>query len=204
MSVITLSQVKTYLGISDTSQDTAISAMIPIIDAKVKLICGSNFHKQLYCQTTADSPNVIIYGDDVTFNYQTNPTPDVRLLLSELQSGTTITGDGIPDDSYITEVYYEGGLYEYTYTPYFVLNAKATESSNSVYLYAGINIAYHPVIAKGIQWLINQQTTDISDGLWTSRSVGPLSVSKSVTDNRFEQKYGMPAWFVKALPRYHK
>ena len=202
--VITLAQVKTYLGISGTASDAAITAMLPVIDARVKLICGSNFHKQLYCKTVSGSTDVTVYGDDVTFNYNLNPTPDVELLLKTLQAGTTIIGEGIPDNSYITEVYYEGGLYQTTFTPYFVLNANATESNASVYLYAGINIAYHPVIAKGVQWLIDQQSTTISDGLWTSRSVGPLSTSKSATDSRIEQRYGMPAWFVKALPRYHR
>jgi hypothetical protein len=204
MAIITLAQVKTYLGITTDTYDSDINAQLPIIDAKVKMICRNNFNKQIFCKTTDGSANVIVYGSDATLTYRRRPDPDLWLLLDQLMTGTQISGDNVPSGAYIEEVYYEGGLFETEYSPYFVLSDNATVTSNTAYLYAGINIAYLPVIAKGVAWLMEQASMSTPDNLWTSRSVGPLSVSKSNTDNRIEQRYGMPAWFVKALPRYHR
>lgn len=199
--VISLSIVKTMLGLSDTTYDTQITAQLPIIDAKVKQICRNTFHKQIFCKTTADSDEIIVYGSDANLSYQVKPLPDVEMLLDDLPTGTTISGTGIPADSYISEVYYESGLFQTAFAPYFVLNANVTEGSNTAYLYAGINIAYWPVISKGIWWLISQTSTTLTDDTWISKSFGPVSVTKGGSE-KLDGKSGMPLWFVRSLPRY--
>ena len=42
--VITRDQVKTYLGISDSSYDTEIDRYIPVVDARLKQICRYDFY----------------------------------------------------------------------------------------------------------------------------------------------------------------
>ena len=60
MQVITLAQVKTYLGITESTQDAAITAMLPVIDAKVKQITGKDWNYQVIGETAS--------GNDLMMN----------------------------------------------------------------------------------------------------------------------------------------
>jgi len=66
-----------------------------------------------------------------------------------------------------------------------------------------MNIAHHPVIAKGVWYLIGQTSMTIDKTDWISRNVGPLSVTKSQSAAKLEGRGGMPAWFNQQLPRWH-
>jgi hypothetical protein len=207
MKVIDLATTKALLGITDTTYDTQITAQIPIIDAKVKQICHNNFNLMLFCKIHNGSNIVELY--DIGYNNNTCkqyrhtwPTPELEQLMQDLPVGTLLDGDDIPDGSYIDEVYYNGVGNNGLVIPSFQLNENATTSS-SVYIYAGINKAYQNTIAKGIWYLIGQTSTAINDTAWKSRNVGPLSITKSDMDAKLDGKSGMPAWFVKSLPRYH-
>ena len=202
MTVISLAQTKLFLGLSDTTYDAQITAMLPIIDAKVKQICRNNFETQLLCKTVNGSATVGLYGVvDQSRAYNVWPTPEMAMLMKDLPTGTTISGDGIPDDSYIAGVEYSGVSHDSVYLPSFSLNANATASDDDVYLKAGINTAYWPVIAKGIWWLISQTSTTITDDTWISKSFGPVSVTKGGSE-KLDGKSGMPLWFVRSLQRY--
>ena len=204
MQVITLAQVKTYLGITGSAQDAAITAMLPVIDAKVKQITGRNFNYQFIGQTESGNDLMMIYNVDQCGGKR----PADIALIAELSAGTQLEGTGIASGSYIKEVYYRGqnGIDSTgtNTTPFVRLSSPATLSQYSQYIYAGINIAYLPLIAKGVQHLMNEVSTTVTDSAWVSRSVGPLSVSRAQSDARLEALYGMPAWFIKGLPRYHK
>ena len=82
------------------------------------------------------------------------------------------------------------------------MSANATDTTDTSRIYLGINIAYQDIIAKGIQYLINGTSTAIPTNSLASRSLGPSSKSFSASDQKIDNKYGMPAWFVKALPKY--
>jgi hypothetical protein len=43
--IIDLTEIKFYLGISDTALDAKLEALIPVIDAKVKSICNDDFEE---------------------------------------------------------------------------------------------------------------------------------------------------------------
>ena len=185
--IITLAQVKAQLGLTDTTYDTQISAKIPIIDAKVKAICQNEFNQQFYATTKT--------GSNLITGLITQP-------IKDLSTGQIITGDGIPDGAYITDIYKGYSTTELS-TPSIRLSEAATATA-TVYIYAGFNIAYHDVVSKGIWWMIDGTSTKINDTAFKSRSVGPLSISRSDKDNKIDGKSGMPAWFVKALPRWHR
>lgn len=215
MKVITLAKTKELLGIADTSQDTVISAKIPYIDSLVKRITRNRYNLKVYGDTTLDSPYMavrsILTFDDTEYVYERESRRFVSGInnycfydsLSEfLEIGQLIEGTGIPADTYIDEVYYNGnpfndGTDDYA-IPTIKLSANATETTESGIAYIGINIAYQPVIAKGIQYLINKTSTTLPGR--TISSVG--TVSYAGEDNRVDGRYGMPSWFVKALPRY--
>lgn len=204
MQVITLAQVKTYLGITGSTQDAAITAMLPVIDAKVKQITGRNFNYQFIGSIVSGSSLMEIYN----VNQSGGKRPADIALIAELPSGTQLAGTGLASGTYITDTfYYANNGYNATdpnAMPYVVLSSPATQTNSAQYFYAGINLAYLPIIAKGVQFLMDNTNTTVIDSAWVSRSVGPLSVSRAQTDAALEARYGMPAWFIKGLPRYHK
>lgn len=201
MKIITLEQVKLYLGIEDTSSDSKINTYIPIIDAKVKQICRNLYSRQILCKIVSGSTTVRLLGIvDSRGRRNIWPTPEMLDLMADLPTGTRIEGDGIPSLAYIDDVEYSGDGHDDVYVPSFYLNEAATTSNESAYLKAGINIAQLPTIAKGVQFLINGQTTRIKDDSWKSKSFGPVSISKG-DDSRIDGVSGMPIWFVKALRR---
>lgn len=203
MQVISLAKVKTFLGLTDDTQDAKIAAVLPVLDAKVKEICKNNFERQLLCKTVAGSRIVELYGVVSYRNgYIQFPGPELRKLMKSLPTGTQIAGDGIPADSYIEAVDYSGVSHDETVVPSFTINAEATESSTSVYLKAGISISHWPTLAKGVQYLINGQTTSIADDTWKSKSFGPVSITKADAAKGIDNASGMPFWFVSALPRF--
>ena len=185
--IITLAQVKENLGLIDTTYDAQITAKLPIIDAKVKLICRNNFNKQFYVATKT--------GSNLLTGLITQQTTDLLV-------GSLITGDGIPDGAYITDIYKGYSTAEIS-TPSIRISEAATATA-TVYAYQGFNIAYHDTVSKGVWWMINRTNTKINDTAFKSRSVGPLSITRSDKDNKIDGLSGMPAWFVKALPRWHR
>ena len=204
MQVITLAQVKTYLGITGSTQDAAITAMLPVIDAKVKLVTGKDWNYQFIGQTASGNDLMVIYNIDQCGGKR----PADIALIAELSAGTQLEGTGIASGSYIKEVYYHGqnGI-DSTGTntaPFVRLSSPATETNSAQYFYAGISLAYLPIVAKGVQYLMDNTNTTVIDSAWVSRSIGPLSVSRAQTDANLEARFGMPAWFIKGLPRYHK
>lgn len=205
MRVIDRDTVKAYLGLTgDSTYDTQIDAQLPIIDAKVKRICGNNFNLQLTVKLTSGSKLVEVYGCGIeNHKYWTSwPSAALEELLNDIPTGTMLEGDNVPSGAYIDEVYYSGVSQGGLNIPTFEMSAEATASDSTAYIYAGINTAYQSVIAKGVWWLIGQTSTKINDTSWTSKKVGPLSVSKGTGAEKIDGRSGMPAWFVQGLPRY--
>ena len=216
MKVITLAKTKELLGITDTASDTAISAKIPFIDAKVKLITNNRYNLMILGSTTLDSPYVTVssvwnttewidsngrygYGDGINNPYTYDSIEEF------LEVGQLISGTGVPADSYIAEVFYNGDVFNDGVDdfdlPTIQLSANAT-ATGTVKLYLGINIGYQDIIAKGIQYMINGTSTSMPTNSIVSKSFGPVSKLFSQTDSKIDNKYGMPAWFVKGLPKF--
>jgi hypothetical protein len=96
----------------------------------------------------------------------------------------------IAENSFVNVVY-----------PRIELSANATATGQTSIM-TGIPIDLQQVIAKGIWWLMQNDSTIIKDENWTSRSMGPLSISRSDSDSKIDMISGMPLWFVKAFPRF--
>jgi hypothetical protein len=214
MRVITRAKVKELLGISDSTYDAKIDAKIPLIDAKVKRITGNRFNLQILFNSNASDTIIEVFSVYNSYGVQLynrnvsgvmNPYM-VDDIYEFLEIGQLIEGENIPTDAYITEVYYNGGSVEIsgvTYsTPAVVLSSAATGAKTGAQGFIGINNAYQDIIAKGVMYLINQETTSITDNTWIRRSMGPVSIAKTATDNKIDNMSGMPLWFVKALPSY--
>ncbi len=196
MKIITLDKTKELLGITNTSNDELIERYITIIDAKVKLMTHNQYNMQIYGDITTGSETIPIYGlTNETGGINNNYSLDT--IIEYIEVGSLIAGDNIPDETYINEVYMED-----TITPTIDLSAVATGTDTNIILTIGINIGLQPIIAKGIQWLIEQENTTLPEMGWTSQRIGSVSIVRGVAQAEIDGRYGMPVWFVNAFPRY--
>lgn len=184
--IITRDQVKLYLGITDSSLDAEIDRYLPIIDSKVKLITNHNWNDFYYCNIDSTK-----YIEVVEFKGES------------LEPGMQITGSGIPTGAYITNIFMHTAEFNnVTYEPPFIeISEIATETETSAELYFGFPIAYHPTVAKGVLWLIQQENQTIPSQKVKSKSLPPLSVTYDL-NSKIDNRSGMPEWFVSALPYY--
>jgi hypothetical protein len=215
MKVISLDVAKELLGITDTASDTIISAKIPYIDSIVKQITNNRFNFAVQGDLTVDTKtvyirsittyddNLYIYSNGRYFCAGINNSFCVDDIGDYLQIGQQISGTGIAADTYIDEVYYNGSTGSTTSSvPYITMSADATATSAGETIYTGMNISYQPIVAKGIQYLINSTNSTLPTSGISSKSIGPVSVSYSASAQKIDNRYGMPAWFVGAFPKY--
>lgn len=194
MTVITKAQVKSILGITATDYDAAITAAIPRIDSIVKRITKNRFNMQLLCDTAAGSADVIVVE---SYAYNGVKTFDgVGLSLSDVvTNGQQVEGTGIPAGAFVTDVFSNG-------LPTLRLSAACTATGQAVVM-TGIPTDLQTVIAQGIWYIISGDKTKATDESWTSRSMGPLSVSRGSGDaNKIDGASGMPMWFIRAFPHF--
>ena len=164
LNLLTLATIKTQLGLSVSTYDTQITAMIPIVSSDVRRILNNNFDYEMiaYYSDSADTISVI---------YRHNP----------LTLGTVIQGDYIPDDTYITGYNPLTGSYDISATP----------TGDGTYIYPTISIAQWPTISKMIWFRISQlNTTSATAEKLTSVSYGP--VSKSFADSEINRRWNYP------------
>ena len=210
---MTTAQVKQYLGIptGTTTYDADTARYIPIVEAAARQITGGLYLLQVNGAIENASKTMTIssvysqtrqlYGNGARLSGEGfpygDPGPKNKTLASVLPAGLQISGDGIPTDSFIERVQTFGG--EST----IILSAAATKTQE-VAAYTDFPIGFLTTIAHGVWWMIGQQKTAIGDTSWTSRSVGPVSESRSEAEMKLDGQYGMPVWFVKTFPRvYH-
>lgn len=201
MRVITRDQVKTQLGITDNSLDSQIDAKLPIIDAKVKQITGNKYNYQIQVNMTNGSDIATITSvENVPENNWRYFKEDIQEYIT---AGDQLEGDGIPVETHVSEIYYNGDTVKLNSTQYIIpaikLSNNATEDGVQD-VFVGINIGYHDIIAKGVQYLISGTNTSLPQNRVKSKSLPPLSVT--FRDSKIDPKTGMPDWFVEALPKY--
>jgi hypothetical protein len=210
MATITIAQVKQFTTLTG-ADDATITAMIPIIDSKVRLVTRNRWNYQVYADLVTGETDVQVYG---VVNYAgiylaygnsgINANWEIDDIGEWLEVGAQLSGNGIASGTYIEEIFYNGPDYEGKLIPVIRLSQAATATGQKA-LQLGIPLAYVPTIAKGVQWLIEQATKSSSSeasGV-KSKSIGPVSVSYAEKDVMIDGLTGMPSWFVKGLPRYH-
>ena len=199
MTVITLAQVKSLLGITDIDYDAQINAAIPRIDSIVKRITKNRYNMQLLCNTVAGSTDVIVLE---SYAYNGVKTFDgVGLSLSDVvTNGQQVEGTGIPAGAFVTDVFSNGIVYNGS--PTLRLSAACT-ATGQITVMTGIPVDIQTVIAQGIWYIISGDKTKATDESWTSRSMGPLSVSRGAGDaNKIDGASGMPMWLIRAFPHF--
>lgn len=195
MAIITLAQVKELLGITGSTYDAQITAKIPYIDSKVKLITNNTWNKRIYGDIENGSANITVYED------YTLQTKAYGYILDWIDAGMQLTGTGIPTGAYIIDIYPEGTEDNENY-PMITISDNCTADTDGLEIFLGFPIGHLDTVAKGVWYLIQGTSTTLPTSSVKSESMGPVSVSYSDSDNKIDGISGMPMWFVKGLPRY--
>lgn len=145
LNLITLETVKQQLGISVTTYDDQINAMIPIVSADVRRILNTNY---------SDYESVTITSGSAEF-----------ITNTEYIMGQVLSGTGIPDDTYILS--YDINTATYT------MSANATAAGTLIY--PTVLIAQWPTISKMIFYKIDKQDiSSATDQQLKSVAYGPV------------------------------
>ena len=162
--MISLSKVKELLGITTTTYDTQITALLPIVKADVKRILNHNFHERIWA-TIVEGESDFVYAQ--------------RPLDNPIEFGRVIEGIGIPDDTYITD--YDSDE-DVAYC-----NNSFNDSTDRIY--TSISIAQWQAIAKMVWFRIQGTSTKMKENL-SAKSIGDVSVTFDTT--RMNKLYGYP------------
>lgn len=147
LNLITLSTVKTQLGITDNTQDSDISAMIPIVSADVRKIMNCQFDRVIPAEYTEASTDLeAVYG---------------------LPLGQVVYGEGLTADNYITGFDTTNLIY--------TLSEAATADGTDINL--TLNISQWPSVSKMIAYRISTASSTDTGQAVKSKSVSPLSVT---------------------------
>ena len=183
--MISLATVKVFLGLTDGTYDAEITAMIPIAEAKYREIAGSDFNNY-FPASYYSSETTIQLGAGFNFD-----TPNMDSPVYVMRFGDIVTGNGIPDETYITAIDKLNGQ--------ITLSDTTTDTGAAVYVTT--NISYRPVISELIWYLIGRQdTTAIDEKGVDSKSYGPVSLKYAKGETN--TYYGVPQKIVDAIPKY--
>lgn len=163
LNLISLTTVKAQLGLSDTTHDADITAMIPIVSSDVRRILNNNFDRHINAVYTKDSDKIS------------------SMYCSDFQMGQVLYGVNIPDDTYIKAYDPITGVY--------TLSANATDDGS--YLYPTLTIAQWGAVSKMIWYRISSlNTSSVNDMKTSSETYGP--VSKTYAESEINKKWNYP------------
>lgn len=229
MRCITTAEVKTLLGLSVSTYDTAIAAAIVKIDAIVRRLTRNRFNMTAVVDTTSGTTGVVVHeirsasgfplSSGKSWGWAATPSDRHTGLYGStsysrceteynpisyfLEVGMQVSGIGIASGATIVDVYPDGGTIdgvEYC-APAIELSADCT-ATGEVTIQTAIPADLQYIVAAGVWWLVSSDPKTPKDDTWVSRSMGPLSVSRGASDTKIDGGSGMPLWFVKALPTY--
>jgi hypothetical protein len=183
LNLISLATVKTQLGITASTNDSALTALIPIVSADIRRILNNQFNRWYSCAFSSASKNIDLSIYTTRYREEFSGIGE-----SEINIGTVVTDTYLPADTYIDSFDPISGL--------FTLSATPTGSGTTIY--PTINICQWPTIAKMIWYKFSQQnTTSASKRLVSSVSAGP--VTTSYAQSEINQKYNYPQTLINDL-----
>ena len=176
INLLSLSTVKTQLGLTDFTYDADITAMLPIVSNDVRRILNFQY-SQSYIAAIENGSDQIDFA--VLQNAYFNPF--YRLTDLPFELGQVIYHPNIPADTYLSAYNRDTGVY--------TMSAAATGDGD--YANPTIQISQWPVISKMIWYKISKQdTTDATAQKFKSIAYG--NVSKTFADSEINSKYSYP------------
>lgn len=163
LNLISLSTVKSQLGITASTYDSALTALIPIVSDDVRRILNNRYDKYYAATITAGLASM------------------TWASLCPMKLGTVVYSPALPADTYVKEYDPVTGVH----------TLSATATASATYIYPTITIAQWPTISKMIWYRYKSQNVNSVDikGV-SSESYGPVSVSYS--EKEINKKYNYP------------
>lgn len=160
INLITIATVKAQLGITASTYDSALTALIPIVSADIRRILNTDFDDYEGGTFTAAST--------------------ICTLECDTKLGTVIDSPYVAADTYVSS--YDPISDKYTLS--------AAASTSGYYYYPTINISQWPTISKMIWYKYKAQNTSSANvkGI-SSHSVGPVSISYSESEINSKWNY---------------
>jgi len=175
--MITLSQVKSYLGITGTTYDAQISLMIPIVEADVRRILNHSFHEKVYATITSGSADITLYSA-----YGINVKP----VDHPIEVGRVIDSICFSEGTYVT-AFDEETL---------VATLSTTAIASGTYLFTSIDIGMWFTLSKMVWFKISKLNTNNDWEKVQSKTMGVVSVTFATN---IDQRTGYPADLMKDL-----
>lgn len=174
LNLITLANVKIELGLSVTTYDVAITAMIPKVSSDVRRILNTGFSDYHYASFVSGVAEIKLA--DVSNYFR-----EVNSIIPIFRMGQVVYHPNIPADTYLTG--YDPDTEIYTLS--------AAPTGDGDYIYATLNIAQWAAISKMIWYRIQHLvTTDTETKAVSSESYGPVSVT--YTDKEINKQWNYP------------
>jgi hypothetical protein len=174
MAIVTLAEVKTYLQISDTSQDTLIDALIPQVEQMFLKIRGIPFFTMIGDTTDTSADIEDVHRSDNDSSFPIKEELYYGQIIEDKETGYRATVDSInEDDSEITVD----------------TNASATSEAVTFTIYP---VASQLASSKIVGYFLS---TSSGDGL-KSESIGTYSYAKQ------DLKSGLPMDITMLIEEY--
>lgn len=171
LNLITLSTVKTMLGLSVTTYDSALTAMIPVVSSDVRRILNNNFDRLIEASFNSSAATAIFFIDGAASYYD-------NIIFA---AGQVVYSPYIADDTYITGFDPDTNKYSLSSTP----------TATGDYVYPTVTIAQWPAISKMIWYRVSKKnTTDIETERLSSYTIGP--VSKTYSQSEINKQWDYP------------
>lgn len=186
LSLISLATVKTQLGITASTYDSALSALLPIVSADIRRILHTRYDQYYECAFSAGDTTI----DLLAYMYTTyNDIAYRTSLAAPMGLGRVLYSPSLAADTYLTAYNPATGL--------FTLSAAATGPGS--YVYPTVSIAQWPAIAKMVWYKYSKQSTAHVDDMrgLSSYTVGVLSASYS--DAEINKQYDYPQQLITDL-----
>ena len=182
INLISKDTVKTQLGLSDTTYDASITAILPVVSSDVRRILNQDFSKYVLAVFSSSAATI----DFGVVRQQRQNIYETKTISYPL--GQVVYHPNIPEDTYLTSFNPSTGLYTMSATP--------TDSGD--YVYPTIFVSQWPTISKMIWYRIETQgTADAKGESLSSVSYGP--VSKSYSDKEINKQYNYPQHLIDDL-----
>lgn len=190
--VITLSKTKTLLQISDTSRDSLIESLIPLVEQAIVDYCNNYFIDEDVSLNGIKIPKAYMYNNDLQF---VNSTHSIDNSVSDLTSYDFNVGDSIRvfnskfnDQSFTIESINSGSIVLDD------INTVKNESGNTIMV---VRLEYPKPLEIIAAQMIKFNMAKITPGM-TSEHIDSYSYNLGETGN------GYPTMIMKGLYNYRK